>query len=98
MIPNPSLVLNKINDITFESYDAPEITDPSDFIVEVKKTGICGSDIHYYTHAAIGGCLEIVNDIGPRILRNCLCGWKRSDFIESKEQGCNRTGCTIQTQ
>ncbi|CUM51797.1 D-xylulose reductase [Debaryomyces fabryi] len=54
MTPNPSLVLNKINDITFESYDAPEITEPTDVIVEVKKTGICGSDIHYYTHGAIG--------------------------------------------
>jgi D-xylulose reductase len=53
MIPNPSLVLNKINDITFELYDAPEITDPSDIIVEVKKTGICGSDIHYYPLRAI---------------------------------------------
>ncbi|KSA00696.1 uncharacterized protein AC631_03571 [Debaryomyces fabryi] len=53
MTPNLSLVLNKINDITFESYDAPEITQPTDVIVEVKKTGICGSDIHYYTYGAI---------------------------------------------
>lgn len=54
MTANPSLVLNKINDISFESYKVPEITDSNDVIVEVKKTGICGSDIHYYTHGAIG--------------------------------------------
>jgi D-xylulose reductase len=54
MSPNPSLVLNKIDDISFESYDAPEIVEPTDVLVEVKKTGICGSDIHYYAHGKIG--------------------------------------------
>lgn len=54
MTANPSLVLNKVNDITFESYVSPEIIEPTDVIVEVKKTGICGSDIHYYAHGAIG--------------------------------------------
>lgn len=54
MTPNPSLVLNKINDISFETYDSPEIVDGHDVIVEVKKTGICGSDVHYYTHGRIG--------------------------------------------
>lgn len=54
MSDNPSLVLNKINDISFEEYPVPEITDDNDVLVEVKKTGICGSDIHYYTHGKIG--------------------------------------------
>lgn len=51
---NPSLVLNKIDDITFETYESPVISDPHDVLVEVKKTGICGSDIHYYAHGKIG--------------------------------------------
>lgn len=51
---NPSLVLNKIDDISFEEYPAPEITAPHEVLVEVKKTGICGSDIHYYAHGKIG--------------------------------------------
>ncbi|CAK7895732.1 sorbitol dehydrogenase 1 [[Candida] anglica] len=51
---NPSLVLNKIDDISFEEYDSPVIDTPYDVIVEVKKTGICGSDIHYYAHGKIG--------------------------------------------
>lgn len=54
MPSNPSLVLNKVDDISFENYDAPQITDENDVIVEVKKTGICGSDIHYYAHGRIG--------------------------------------------
>lgn len=51
---NPSLVLNKIDDITFENYESPVISDHHDVLVEVKKTGICGSDIHYYAHGKIG--------------------------------------------
>ncbi|KAF3992962.1 hypothetical protein FT663_00349 [Candidozyma haemuli var. vulneris] len=51
---NPSLVLNKIDDISFEEFDAPKLTQPHDVLIEVKKTGICGSDIHYYAHGKIG--------------------------------------------
>lgn len=51
---NPSLVLNKIDDILFEEFEAPTVEEPHDVIVEVKKTGICGSDIHYYAHGKIG--------------------------------------------
>ncbi|RLV91878.1 D-xylulose reductase xyl2.1 [Spathaspora sp. JA1] len=54
MVANPSLVLKKIDEIVFETPEAPEITDPSDVIVQVKKTGICGSDIHFYAHGKIG--------------------------------------------
>ncbi|KAI3406985.1 XYL2 [Candida oxycetoniae] len=51
---NPSLVLRKVDDIVFEDLAPPKITSPNDVIVEVKKTGICGSDIHYYAHGKIG--------------------------------------------
>lgn len=51
---NPSLVLNKVDDITFEKYDGPKIEASNEVLVEVKKTGICGSDIHYYAHGKIG--------------------------------------------
>lgn len=51
---NPSLVLNKIDDISFETFESPRIVDQNEVIVEVKKTGICGSDIHYYAHGKIG--------------------------------------------
>lgn len=54
MVSNPSLVLNKVDDISFELFDSPEISLPHDVLVEVKKTGICGSDIHYYAHGRIG--------------------------------------------
>lgn len=54
MVSNPSLVLNKVKDLSFQEFEAPEISDEHDVIVEVKKTGICGSDIHYMLHGGIG--------------------------------------------
>lgn len=54
MTPNPSLVLNKVDDISFETLEAPTLLAPHEVMVEVKKTGICGSDIHYYAHGKIG--------------------------------------------
>lgn len=54
MSTNPSFLLNKINDVSFENRPVPEIKDPHYVKIQVKKTGICGSDVHYYTHGAIG--------------------------------------------
>ncbi|KAK9471441.1 chaperonin 10-like protein [Dipodascopsis tothii] len=51
---NPSFVLQKINEVKFEERPVPEIKHGRDVKIEVKKTGICGSDVHYYTHGAIG--------------------------------------------
>lgn len=51
---NPSLVLNKIDDITFEQLPLPTIDEDHEVLIEVKKTGICGLDIHYYAHGKIG--------------------------------------------
>jgi D-xylulose reductase len=51
---NPSFVLEKAGSVKYEDRDVPEIEDPHDCIVRVKYTGICGSDVHYYTDGAIG--------------------------------------------
>ncbi|QEU60545.1 Xyl2 [Kluyveromyces lactis] len=49
-----AVVLQKKGEISFEDRPAPEITDSHYVKIHVKKTGICGSDIHYYTHGSIG--------------------------------------------
>lgn len=51
---NPTLVLNKVDDISFHNNPVPAIEAPTDVIVQVLKTGICGSDIAYYKYGAIG--------------------------------------------
>ncbi|KAI9574718.1 xylitol dehydrogenase [Boletus coccyginus] len=50
---NTSFVLKKIQHTEFEPRPIPEIG-PHDVLVEVKKTGICGSDIHYLVYGKIG--------------------------------------------
>ncbi|KAK9480515.1 chaperonin 10-like protein [Lipomyces japonicus] len=51
---NPSFVLQKVNEVKFEDRPVPEIKNPRDVRIQIKQTGICGSDVHYYTHGAIG--------------------------------------------
>ncbi|KAG8825714.1 hypothetical protein FRC17_008558 [Serendipita sp. 399] len=50
---NTSFVLRGIQDVVFEERPVPELG-PLDVLVEVKKTGICGSDVHYLLHGRIG--------------------------------------------
>jgi len=51
---NLSFVLEAIEKVKFEDKPVPEIKDPYEVLIEVKFTGICGSDVHYWQHGAIG--------------------------------------------
>ncbi len=51
---NPSFVLRKKQDMVFEDRPVPEISDPHFVKVAIKKTGICGSDIHYARDGELG--------------------------------------------
>ncbi|WPH05093.1 putative xylitol dehydrogenase [Acrodontium crateriforme] len=50
---NLSFVLEKAGVVYFEDRPIPELG-PQDVLVNVKFTGICGSDVHYWSHGAIG--------------------------------------------
>jgi D-xylulose reductase len=52
--PNPSFVLQAKDKVVFEDRPVPKIVNPTDVIVQVQATGICGSDVHYYVHGSIG--------------------------------------------
>ncbi|KFZ15218.1 hypothetical protein V502_05715 [Pseudogymnoascus sp. VKM F-4520 (FW-2644)] len=52
---NPSFVLQKVQKVIFEDRPVPTISpESSDVIIQIKQTGICGSDVHYYNHGSIG--------------------------------------------
>ncbi|KAL5346288.1 hypothetical protein ACLOAV_008556 [Pseudogymnoascus australis] len=52
---NPSFVLQKVKNVVFEDRPVPTIApESSDVIIQIKQTGICGSDVHYYDHGSIG--------------------------------------------
>ncbi|KAF9534207.1 xylitol dehydrogenase [Crepidotus variabilis] len=53
MPSNPSFVLRGIDDVVYEERAIPELGD-HEVLVTVKKTGICGSDVHYLAHGRIG--------------------------------------------
>ncbi|KAK4144810.1 chaperonin 10-like protein [Dichotomopilus funicola] len=54
MASNLSFILNKPNDVTFEERPVPKLQHPHDVLVAINYTGICGSDVHYWQHGAIG--------------------------------------------
>ncbi|KAB8277246.1 chaperonin 10-like protein [Aspergillus minisclerotigenes] len=53
-LTNPSFVLRKVKDVVIEDRPKPVLKEPHDFIVHVKQTGICGSDVHYWQRGRIG--------------------------------------------
>ncbi|QIW97010.1 hypothetical protein AMS68_002528 [Peltaster fructicola] len=54
MAENLSFVLEKSLNTKFEDRPVPKLNSPYDVIVNVKFTGICGSDVHYLAHGRIG--------------------------------------------
>jgi len=59
-----ALVLEEAGKLAIRNIDFPEEMGPRDIRIELKRVGICGSDVHYYTHGRIGHF--IVND--PMVL------------------------------
>ncbi|KAI1756891.1 GroES-like protein [Xylaria castorea] len=51
---NLSFILNKPHDVSFVDRPAPTLQSEHDVLVAVNYTGICGSDVHYWQHGAIG--------------------------------------------
>ncbi|KAI3318487.1 GroES-like protein [Xylariaceae sp. AK1471] len=51
---NLSFVLNKPHDVAFADRPVPTLQSPHEVLVAVNYTGICGSDVHYWQHGAIG--------------------------------------------
>ncbi|KAI0004723.1 GroES-like protein [Xylariaceae sp. FL0662B] len=51
---NLSFILNKPHDVQFSDKPVPSLGEPHDVLVAVNYTGICGSDVHYWEHGAIG--------------------------------------------
>ncbi|MEO9167815.1 MAG: alcohol dehydrogenase catalytic domain-containing protein, partial [Aestuariivirga sp.] len=49
-----ALVLEKKMQLTLRDIDLPSKLGPDDLRIAIHTVGVCGSDVHYYTHGAIG--------------------------------------------
>jgi D-xylulose reductase len=49
-----AVVLEKQREITIREIENPMVLGPSDLKIKIQTVGICGSDVHYYTHGRIG--------------------------------------------
>ncbi|GAQ40581.1 hypothetical protein AtubIFM55763_007411 [Aspergillus tubingensis] len=50
---NPSCLLYGAHDARYEDRPIPTITSPTDVIIRIAYTGVCGSDVHFYLHGGI---------------------------------------------
>ena len=49
-----ALVLEKVHSLALREIDVKEPLGPGDVKIALRTVGICGSDVHYYTHGKIG--------------------------------------------
>ena len=49
-----ALVLEAQHELTLRDIDLPDTLGPSEVRIAIHTVGICGSDVHYYTHGRIG--------------------------------------------
>jgi len=59
-----ALVLERKGELSIRDIDIPQDVGPDDVKIAVHTVGVCGSDVHYYTHGRIGD--YIVNE--PMVL------------------------------
>jgi D-xylulose reductase len=51
---NPSYVLYGPENARIENLSVPQLIDPGDVILRMRYVGVCGSDVHFWTHGGIG--------------------------------------------
>lgn len=49
-----ALILEEKNKLSLRQIDLPDTLEPGDVRIAIDTVGICGSDVHYYTHGKIG--------------------------------------------
>ncbi len=59
-----ALVLEEVHKLSLRDFPLPDTLGPNDLRIKIHTVGICGSDVHYFTHGKIGPF--IVNE--PMIL------------------------------
>ena len=52
--PMKALVLERVGDLKLRDIDLPQHIGPDDVRIRLHTVGVCGSDVHYYTHGRIG--------------------------------------------
>lgn len=49
-----ALVLEKVRELSLREIELPTAVGPNDVRIRIGTVGVCGSDVHYYTHGRIG--------------------------------------------
>ncbi|KLO96554.1 putative xylitol dehydrogenase [Fusarium fujikuroi] len=83
---NPSCFLYGPEDARFGERPIPQIEDPHDVIVKIAYTGVCGSDVHFWTE---GGFARKVSERHPLVMGHEASGiiYKAGAAVSNLEPG-----------
>lgn len=65
-----ALVLERVGELSLRDIEIPQELGPDDVRIRIHTVGVCGSDVHYYTHGRIGDF--VVNE--PMVLGHEAAG------------------------
>ena len=68
MAMQKALVLEEQHKLAIRDIDLPLAVGPTDVRIRLHTVGICGSDVHYFTHGRIGSFVVEA----PMVLGHCL--------------------------
>ena len=84
-----ALVLEEKGRLSLREIDLPTSLGDDDVRIDMKAVGICGSDLHFYTHGRIGPYIvnSPMDQTSPRFLWEIGSAWSRG--FQTGHQ-CNR--------
>ena len=75
-----ALVLERQHELTLRDIDLPQEVGPGEVKIKIHTVGVCGSDVHYYTHGRIG----------PFVVKRRWCWATRPPAPSSKSARASR--------
>ena len=73
-----ALVLERVRELSLRDIDLPLEVGDHDVKIAIDTVGVCGSDVHYYTHGRIGDFVVKA----PMVLGHEAAGRRRRDRLQ----------------
>jgi threonine dehydrogenase-like Zn-dependent dehydrogenase len=84
------LVIQGLEKVTLEQVPVPSIEQPSDVLIKVHISGLCGSDLHNYRQAEEGTGFVLGHEMVGEIIEvgSGVQKWKVGDVVSSPFSTC----------
>jgi len=96
-----ALVLEKKGELSLREIALPLDVGPDDVKIAIHTVGVCGSDVHYYTHGAIGSYdvrapMVLGHEAVGRVVERCFLQSVLRQSIDTLSKGYKHRTCLAQ--